>query len=113
MDPAPLKQGWLCKADLVIFGLVFLGVLSVALIYTFQQPRLYQSTGTLQFYPDSKAEGRIGLGEMVTVLDSSKSIQNAVERLKDTDRTALLKPYGYASNVGASRSEGDATCPRV
>jgi len=110
MNPTPLVR----KFSWRVFGVVFAGIMGVALLYTVSQPRLYQSVARLQFdrpatkpsaSPDIDYEKQLDFAEVsASAGDTSKVLTHEVaERLaKSEDIQAFLKPYGYPPDASAA-----------
>ncbi len=108
MPLAPLVR----KFSWLVFGVVFTGMMGAALLYTFSQPHLYQSTAIIQFdqgpakihasqYLDYNET--LSFGEMVALCEAPSVTHEIAERLvKSEDFQAFLKPYGYPSDTSVA-----------
>lgn len=84
---------------------VFLVVFSSALVYTLSQPKIYQSTATVQIFRrdptimqvqavvDNEIRSAEDLNTQVKILESGAIIQKVAERLTGDDLRQFLAPY--------------------
>ncbi len=94
---------FILKSRQLVFGLVFTAILAATMIHAFWQPRVYQSSGTLQFYRNTeKTETMNSMArrddwhEMEAALKSAVFIQRVAMRFTDEDRAAFMRPYAHA-----------------
>lgn len=78
------------------FGLVFLGVLTLATIWVFWQPRIYQATGELLHLP-SESFAPLGPEAAIQSVASGEITKRVIERMGEGERSDFLNPYSRTS----------------
>ena len=85
---------------------VFLVVVSSAAIYTVNQPKIYQSSVTVQIFRrdptvmqvaqvvDTDIRGAEDLNTQMKIIESARMVQRVADRIKGDDLRAFLLPYG-------------------
>jgi polysaccharide biosynthesis transport protein len=91
---------------------VFLVVFSSALVYTFSQPKIYESTASVQIFRrdptimqvqavmDNEIRGAEDLNTQVKILESGAIVQKVADRLTGEDLRQFLAPYEKSDTGG-------------
>lgn len=97
------------RFNLRVFCWVFFGALALTTVWERLMPRVYESAGVLQFFrtdtqvfknsESDSAESGPRLNEILPAIENIDP-KNIVRRMSAEDRSALLRPYGYAADAG-------------